>query len=536
MLVIKKQYCHRIVWLLFVLKSFSLFAASNVFLNTLCGLDKKNTKSNLVINKQIDSFYTLKSSNDTVSIIKHHLKLSDSNKNKGLNNNAYDHLWEALLLAETINDEKLITSIHAELGTLYSIYGKGEKAIEHTKLSLLYIKKTARKDEKFHKNLLGAYYSLAVQHRKAEMYNESLKYLDSCFYVEKKLESKKENFPYIDIEKGYILLIKNQLIESETLLLKATNFFEKENKHYLVVAYSFLGDLYQKKGNSNKAISYFKKSLETMQRFKSHTDLKTDILSKLSLLYKQEGKINDAYFYLNESKIVSDSLFSARGINNNELFEIKNKYKETITEKNKYINYQINVIEKKNLVQSRLIIIIVFILFSISVLVIIFRQRNKMRQYEVDMQKAAIQIKYDKEKVKLIIETKSKELTASALQLIEKDESLDELLNILKSDAPNSYKKVSGKIKQGSNDMWEQFNFRFTEVNTDFYNRLREKHANLTPTEQKHCALIKLNFDSKEMARLLNISLNSVHISRHRIRKKIGLKREQNLSNYIASI
>jgi len=62
------------------------------------------------------------------------------------------------------------------------------------------------------------------------------------------------------------------------------------------------------------------------------------------------------------------------------------------------------------------------------------------------------------------------------------------------------------------------------------------QHDSLTPTEEKHCELIKLKFDSKEMARLLNISVSSVHISRYRIRKKMRLERGDDLSNYIASI
>ena len=60
---------------------------------------------------------------------------------------------------------------------------------------------------------------------------------------------------------------------------------------------------------------------------------------------------------------------------------------------------------------------------------------------------------------------------------------------MLKTDAPESYVKINSNIIKGNKDMWEQFHLRFTEVNTDFYNRLLSKHTNLTATEQKHCAL-----------------------------------------------
>ena len=95
---------------------------------------------------------------------------------------------------------------------------------------------------------------------------------------------------------------------------------------------------------------------------------------------------------------------------------------------------------------------------------------------------------------------------------------------------------MRNKYKKGSDDLWESFNLRFTEVNGNFYDRLREKHPELSNTEFKHCALIKLNFGTKEMARILNIEPHSVHISRSRIRKKIGLERSESLEKYIEAL
>jgi DNA-binding CsgD family transcriptional regulator len=62
------------------------------------------------------------------------------------------------------------------------------------------------------------------------------------------------------------------------------------------------------------------------------------------------------------------------------------------------------------------------------------------------------------------------------------------------------------------------------------------KYPKLSQGDQKICALIKLNFSSKEMSRLLGISVESVHTSRHRIRKKMDLPRSVNLEDYINSL
>jgi DNA-binding CsgD family transcriptional regulator len=45
-----------------------------------------------------------------------------------------------------------------------------------------------------------------------------------------------------------------------------------------------------------------------------------------------------------------------------------------------------------------------------------------------------------------------------------------------------------------------------------------------------------MNISSKEMAVLMNISLRGVEISRYRLRKKLGIERDTQLSAFIASI
>jgi DNA-directed RNA polymerase specialized sigma24 family protein len=77
---------------------------------------------------------------------------------------------------------------------------------------------------------------------------------------------------------------------------------------------------------------------------------------------------------------------------------------------------------------------------------------------------------------------------------------------------------------------------RFIEVNKEFYDQIFAEFPNLSQGDQKLCALIKLNFSSKEMSRLLGISVESVHTLRHRIRKKMKLSRSINLEDFINSI
>ena len=522
----KRLYCFVIFTVVFSLKIVSakgIYTTEKGELSTLALAENKSS-----------SALSHAQSKDTLSLLLKYLSKADLNKNKGLYAVAFEDLWKALLLADATKNMNELAIIHDELGGLYGIYGKEEKAIEHKQLALQYVKKNAQENKGPLNNLGKAYYSLAVQYRKVKKYDESLIYLDSCLNSSK--QQFKENNPYVLAEKGNVFLIKNQLKEAEVFLLKAKEYLEKGDKHYLVIVYSFLGDLYVKTNNTEKAIYFYELSLRKMADFNSHTDLKSDILKKIAVLYKQKNKLQKAFFYLEESTKIADSLFSMRGKNNSQLFEIKNKHQETLLIKEAKINKQERIIEKKKRIQSQLLFVIVFILFSLIIVIFLFYYKTKIRKLKTEQENAAIKIMHEKEKLNVVLETKSKELTVSTLQLIEKDKNVDRLLEALKIDAPTTYKQIQKDIVRGNKDLWKSFNLRFTEVNVDFYKRLSEKHTTLTPTEQKHCALIKLKFDSKEMASLLNISINSVHISRHRIRKKIGLQRVEDLSNYIASI
>ena len=410
--------------------------------------------------------------------------------------------------------------IHDELGVLYSIYGQEQEAIKHKNIALAFVKNSLNKNDDLNVRLGKAYFSLAVQYRKAKNFDQAMVYLDSCGMYGGKKNVKPDDNGYINTEKGTIYFLQNKLELAEKYLLKAKQDLEKEKKHFTIIVYAALGDLYVRKQAPSKAIYYYEKSLFDMELYKSHTDFKADILREIAALYKEKNQLSIAYEYLNASTKIADSLFSIRSTNNSKLFEIKNKYQETIAIKNKEILSQELKLAKRKKIQTQLIFVLCLI-FGLSVLfTLIFSHKAKVKRLQLEKEQVLVQERHSKEKYELMSETKSKELTVSALQMIEKDKKIESLLGLIEEKSPADYSKVKQKIISENKDLWQSFNLRFTEVNVGFYKRLRLKHNSLNPTEEKHCALIKLNFDSKEMARLLNISVSSVHISRHRIRKK----------------
>ena len=57
--------------------------------------------------------------------------------------------------------------------------------------------------------------------------------------------------------------------------------------------------------------------------------------------------------------------------------------------------------------------------------------------------------------------------------------------------------------------------------------------SEVSPVDIKHCACIKMNMDTKEIARFFNIKVTSVQIARVRIKKKMDLPESVDLRTHI---
>jgi len=69
-----------------------------------------------------------------------------------------------------------------------------------------------------------------------------------------------------------------------------------------------------------------------------------------------------------------------------------------------------------------------------------------------------------------------------------------------------------------------------------FTHKLSAKYLKLTNREVRIADLIKEGRTSKEIADLMNVTDSTVNIYRYRIRKKLGLNKDENLRMYLASL
>ena len=85
-------------------------------------------------------------------------------------------------------------------------------------------------------------------------------------------------------------------------------------------------------------------------------------------------------------------------------------------------------------------------------------------------------------------------------------------------------------------DDWKLFEEAINNADKDFLKKIKSIHPSLTSNDLRLCAYLRLNLSSKEIAPLLNISPKSVEVKRYRLRKKMNLEHDVNLTNYILQL
>jgi ligand-binding sensor domain-containing protein/DNA-binding CsgD family transcriptional regulator len=201
--------------------------------------------------------------------------------------------------------------------------------------------------------------------------------------------------------------------------------------------------------------------------------------------------------------------------------------------------------------------ILYFILFLIVVLAVYYF--NKRKNMKVQRQ---LKIKYAKEQEEILkektienekriihlknealtneVKLKSKELANTAMALVKKNETLQDIkkeLAISKENFDNQYafkkilKKVDNSIEH--KDEWKVFENNFNQVHEDFFKTLKANHPNLTAKDLKICAYIKMNLANKEIAPLMNVSVRGLETHRYRLKKKLNLENDIYVFDYL---
>lgn len=380
-------------------------------------------------------------------------------------------------LASKEDNKKLKIRIYSNYGRNYSALKIDNKALHYYNKGVSIYKTLNEPDTR----ILASLYT-----NKASAFLNTKHKLDSALiYLHKAVRTRENPFRYavlsnyyskenINIDSARYYLNKSKLIQE-----KETSVYHKS------IVYQAQANLYKLTGNYNDAITYYHKSLEISERMKKYIEVKLTY-KLLSETYDLLNQQNKAHEYLLKYTTFSDSI--NKTYKKNVDIVISNFLKEEE--------------ESHNSTKKRFNILITtgLILFISSIALIVF---------------------YYKKKRSRLITEKEKILNQKTIE----SNKLKQKLNVAFDDVI---------LLAKNND--SSFLIRFQEVYPNVCKKLLETNPKLVNTELSLCAMIWLNFSSKDIAQYTHVQPKTVQTKKYRLRKKLDLPEGTNLYVWIKNL
>jgi len=355
-------------------------------------------------------------------------------------------------------------------------------------------------------------------------------------------------------------------------------FESNRNYAYLPNAYLKIGEWLVKRQRMDEGRTHFNRALHLADSTQNR-QAQVSALVALGKWNIQSHLPSEAESQLlkarNISKHLSDKLFEIKSIEalidfkkqRREFEEVSQLQKELLGIKDRYYSLEREQIAKSLEVQfevsekdrqlalvskekevSRLTNVLLGI--GIIVLIVVFSagyfflKRLNHRDKQLLKAKEALVEALEKQKIlkeaqfRNDLEHKESQLSAITLQMLQKNELIGEIKSTIEKETQLSEQQMLKMVNKyfAQNDSWNDFDLYFESINKNFYTRLKQSYPYISANDLKICALIKLNLSIKEMASILNISHDSVKTARYRLRKKLQLNTEENLTEFILSI
>jgi tetratricopeptide (TPR) repeat protein len=472
----------------------------------------------------------------------------------------------ALDISKKSNNKKLISRSYRIVGSRLIMAGIYDEALKYFLESIKIAQEISDEIEQFQ-----TYHNLGVLNDRLAKFDEALTYYFKALGLFEKninsseLKNEKRLYPVIYNSIGNIYSSKGDPKTCEEYYLKAYNkAVESNNLDALGVVCNNLGKLNLEQENYPKAIEYLNKSLETREKINDQPGIaKTYVFIALyyqtikqpqkgleyslkalevskkvkalltsqnassltSEIYERLKDYDKALEYYKLYKSLNDSLINNRKIN--EITRLQFQYEYDIVNKEKEASDQ-----RKRLVMIILSSTLFLSLIIMGLLFILAKSRNRRIQLE-------------NEKLEKEMMLKNKELTTNVMYLLKKNELIENITERLL--------KLKGKLREENveaiqriifdlqsiteKEVWEEFEYRFQNVHEEFYQNLQKKFPDLSPSEIKLAAFLRLNMTTKEISSITGQSINSLETARYRLRKKLGItNQEVNLVNFLLNI
>jgi DNA-binding CsgD family transcriptional regulator len=168
------------------------------------------------------------------------------------------------------------------------------------------------------------------------------------------------------------------------------------------------------------------------------------------------------------------------------------------------------------------------------------KHQNEIAKLEIDAENKLKIQEYEKHILEIQVQTKASEVAGKSLSIAKQSEMIESIEQILSSE--NDITQLKSKIKKSiktnsiNKNEWQIFEKNLMKSHEDFVQKLTNKFPQLSSKDIKLCIYLRMNLASKEMAPLMNISYRGVELHRYRLRKKMNLDTEVNLSNFMINL
>ncbi|MEM9362131.1 MAG: tetratricopeptide repeat protein [Bacteroidota bacterium] len=306
---------------------------------------------------------------------------------------------------------------------------------------------------------------------------------------------------------------KIPLIKANEGLAKATMENPVESIKYVNQAITI--------GKKMKAMSNLQKSYALRSKINQHNNKNRQALSDL----KMAQKINDSLFNLKKTQQVEELKTIYETEKKEAALALQEEEIKTLNEKSRADNLQ------KGLYAGGMASALA--LFGLSV----FGYRQRIKRNRITREK-------QEEILKQEIAHKQKELASQTLHLVQKNTFIQELKENLENlkNSPEKFKAEFRRIvmllkKENASDKdWETFKNYFSEVHNNFDQKLKTLYADISEKEIRLAAFLRMNLTTKEIAATMNVLPDSILKSKYRLKKKLNLDKETDLTGFLNNL
>lgn len=474
---------------------------------------------------------------------------------QGAYTKAISYYLKSLKISEEIGDKKVIQSACNNIGGIHYNQGAYDEALSYFFKSLKISKEIGIK-----KGEADSYNNIGSIYRQQGFEDKSLQYHLKSLKIKEEIGDKRGLFSsYQNLGVSYYT--KGSYDKTLSYYLKSLNIAEEmDDKHGIATTYLNISALNIRLAdstaiNETQRIEYLKKAIKNSSRsYKLAKEtgslpLVSEACNSLMNTYSKLGNYKRAIEFSEIYIISKDSLFDKT--KTKELAKIEAKYeyqKQTEIDSLAHVNEikikdQVLLREKEVSKMKIITFVIIGSIILIVTLLIIYLQRGRIKknkmisQQEKELTNVNLKNKELENKNLLSeLEYKHKEVVNFALHIAEKNDFLENLQKTLNASNdqidPKTLKKLIAQNLSTEKDRAE-FNANIESLNDSFFLKLGEKFPKLTKNDKRLCALLRLNLSSKEIASIQNISPNSVDVNRYRLRKKLDITTDEDLSNFL---